>query len=39
MPGGELIVEWNREENQVFLSGPAEEIATGVLFCAELVAE
>jgi len=39
MPGGELIVEWNREENQVFLSGPAEEVATGVLFCAELVAE
>lgn len=32
MPGGELIVEWNRVANEVFLSGPSEDIASGVLF-------
>lgn len=32
MPGGDLTVEWDRLNNEVFLSGPAEEIASGVLF-------
>ena len=32
MPGGELRVEWDRADNSVFLSGPADEIATGLLF-------
>lgn len=32
MPGGELRVEWERTRNQVYLTGPAEEIAHGMLF-------
>jgi diaminopimelate epimerase len=32
MPGGELIVEWDRVKNELFLTGPAAEIATGSLF-------
>jgi diaminopimelate epimerase len=29
LPGGDLRVSWNREDNHVFIEGPAEEICTG----------
>lgn len=31
MPGGDLLVEWDSLHNEVFLSGPAEDIASGVV--------
>lgn len=31
MPGGDLLVEWNQCNNEVFLSGPSEDIAAGVV--------
>ena len=38
LPGGELLVEWNEEDNHVYLSGPAEVIACGVYYRQNLSA-
>ncbi len=29
LPGGDLKVHWNQEDNHVFIEGPAEEVCTG----------
>lgn len=29
LPGGELFIEWNREENLIFMTGPAETVFEG----------
>lgn len=31
LPGGPLDIEWDEESNHVFMTGPAEQVYTGVL--------
>jgi len=31
LPGGELIIEWNKEENTVYMTGPAQSVFLGQL--------
>ncbi|MFW6138263.1 MAG: diaminopimelate epimerase [Spirochaetota bacterium] len=32
LPGGTLTIEWNEQNNRVYLTGPAEEVFKGVYF-------
>ena len=32
LPGGDLQVEWNRESNRIYLTGPAQEVFEGKIF-------
>jgi diaminopimelate epimerase len=31
LKGGDLLIEWNEEDNHVYMTGPAEEVFTGVI--------
>ena len=31
LPGGPLDIEWDEESNRVYMTGPAEEVYTGIL--------
>ena len=39
LPGGELKIRWDEENNHVFLTGPAEFIADGVFYPKEATGE
>lgn len=32
LPGGELLIEWNKEDNHVYMSGPAEFVFDGMFY-------
>ncbi len=36
LPGGELLIEWNQEDNHVYMSGPAVEVFSGIVELEDL---